>query len=408
MAYVPEKELDDGFKVLKSLASELKGKKLKQFGINFLDYFERVWLKGTFGRSAWNMHKHRGKSSNNVGEGYNSRINNIQEIKPKPNPYLLCAFIKDELNLAEMNKIAADVAKPNSRRQDAKAARLEQNKKDLIKHYDKFRPDLRVYMVAIGAAAIDNDIKILATADDFDPNEKDEFDSTATITLSTSPSVSLTGEALRNARANYTIDYDKSGTIDYSKSVLSPLNKSKSKVLRPNIERGPEEDLLTLNEGKALAKATMKSMGFKVSPSQPITPGDGNCFCHALVDQLSNDRFLADLFTHDTIRSYVVLNAEIIVKTNALELPPCIDKNDKSKNPKILPFDMKGWKNLMGNDGYYCDQLFIQLASEILNRKFILVPVHYECGHGNGIIKIDPLKQPIGDPLYFLYYTESK
>ena len=402
MAYVPEKELDDGFKVLKSLASELKGKRLKEFGINFLKYFERQWLEGPFGRSAWNMHKHRGKSSNNVGEGYNSRINNSQEIKPNPNPYLLCAFIKDELNLAEMNKIAADVAKPNSRRQDAKARRLEQNKKDLIKHYDKFRPDLRVYMVAIGAAAIDNDIKILATADDFDPNEKDEFDTPATITLSTSPSVSLTGEALRNARA--------CETIDYSKSILSPgpINKSRSKLLRPNIEKGPEEDLLTLDEGKALAKETMKSMRFKVSPSQPVTPGDGNCFCHALVNQLSYDKFLANLFTHETIRSYVVLNAEIIVKTNALELPPCIDKNDKSKNPKILPFDMKGWKNLMVKDGEYCDHLFLQLASEILNRKFVLVPVHYECGYGKGIIEIDPLKLPIGDPLYFLYYTESK
>ena len=126
--------------------------------------------------------------------------------------------------------------------------------------------------------------------------------------------------------------------------MLSPINQSKSKLLRPNIEKGPEEDLLTLDEGKALAKETMKSMGFKVSPSQPITPGDGNCFCHALID-------------HDTIRTYVVLNAEIIVKTNALELPPCIDKNDKSENPKVLPFDLKGWKILMEKDAYYCDQL---------------------------------------------------
>ena len=272
MAYVPEKELDDGFKVLKSLASELKGKKLKQFGINFLDYFERQWLEGHFGRSAWNMHTHRGKSSNNVGEGYNSRINNSQEIKPNPNPYLLCAFIKDELHLADMNQIAADVAKPNTRRQDGKAKRLEQNKKDLIKHYDKFRPDLRVYMVAIGAAAIDNDIKILSNADDFDPNEEDEFDSPATISLSTSPNVSLTGEALRKARANHTIDYDKSLTgISY----LFQLG-----ILANSHKNFDVQNLLALEDGKDLAAKTLEEQSFELSPTQRNTLGNGKFFSH--------------------------------------------------------------------------------------------------------------------------------
>ena len=92
----------------------------------------------------------------------------------------------------------------------------------------------------------------------------------------------------------------------------------------------------------------------------------------------------------------MVTNSDMIVKINGLELPNYVDLDD--------------WKNLMKDDGCYCDQLFIPLASEILNRKFILVPVHKECGiWGTGRIEVEPTwKQPIGDPLNFLYYTESK
>ena len=92
----------------------------------------------------------------------------------------------------------------------------------------------------------------------------------------------------------------------------------------------------------------------------------------------------------------MVTNSDMIIKMNGLELPNYVELDD--------------WKNLMKEDGCYCDQLFIQLASEILNRKFILVPVHKECGiWDTGRIEVEPTwKQPIGAPLNFLYYTESK
>ena len=326
-----------------------------------------------------------------------------------PNVYILTSSFAHQLKLAGTEAECAQTSE-NKKYKNAKFKKLRKEKKLLMANLDKEATDLEKYMKAMGGITLELDDRIKDDAEDMKSDESDvesesSFENCDNYNFSLGPKKApKTGDELRQQR----IEIEACGTIDYSKSVLSPNNKSKSKLLRPNIEKGPEEDLLTLGEGKALAKETMKSMGFKVSPSQPVTPGDGNCFCHALVNQLSYDKFLANLFTHETIRSYVVLNAEIIVKTNALELPPCTDKNDKSKNPKILPFDMKGWKNLMVEDGEYCDHLFIQLASEILNRKFVLVPVHYECGYGKGIIEIDPLKQPIGDPLYFLYYTESK
>ena len=118
------------------------------------------------------------------------------------------------------------------------------------------------------------------------------------------------------------------GTIINSISISSPCNISNKEdiclsslgsnvnVLRPNVAKGLNKDLFTLTEGKALAEATLKSMGFKPSPSQPITPGDGNCFLRALVDQLSYDRFLANSFTHESLRAYVVTNSDMIIKVS--------------------------------------------------------------------------------------------
>ena len=113
---------------------------------------------------------------------------------------------------------------------------------------------------------------------------------------------------------NFDTDSQSSCEINNSISISSPCDVSNKediclsslgsnvKVLRPNAAKGLNKDLYTLTEGKALAEVTLKSMGFKPSPSQPITPGDGNCFLHALVDQLSYDRFLANSFTHESLR----------------------------------------------------------------------------------------------------------
>ena len=62
----------------------------------------------------------------------------------------------------------------------------------------------------------------------------------------------------------------------------------------------------------------------------------------------------------------------------------------------------------MANDCVYADQVFIQIAAELLNRPFVLVIVRKESGDNNsGKILITP-QTSIGNPLYFLYFTESK
>ena len=51
-------------------------------------------------------------------------------------------------------------------------------------------------------------------------------------------------------------------------------------------------DLMNLQEGFPIAKETLKRHNFVMSPSQPQTKGDGNCFCHALTDQMMYDKKL--------------------------------------------------------------------------------------------------------------------
>ena len=125
------------------------------------------------------------------------------------------------------------------------------------------------------------------------------------------------------------------------------------------------------------------------------------------MDQTKYDPLLNGVFNHTLLRDQVVSNTKITAATKALALP--VDKKGRIKvavGNKMITLDQ--WMLLMSADGYYCDQLFLQLACELLNRTFVLVTVHKEEGfNGTGIIQIDP-KKAEGDPMYFLYYTETR
>jgi hypothetical protein len=66
-AYVPIKDHKDALDIMKKAATGLKTKKTKQFGEDFLDYFEKRWLYGKYKREEWNFYMHRGVTHNNIG-----------------------------------------------------------------------------------------------------------------------------------------------------------------------------------------------------------------------------------------------------------------------------------------------------------------------------------------------------
>ena len=62
------------------------------------------------------------------------------------------------------------------------------------------------------------------------------------------------------------------------------------------------------------------------------------------------------------------------------------------------------WKEKMKQNAIFCDEIFIQLASNMLKRIIILIPVF-----GNGQVKISPQFDDSGHPPYYLlYYSETR
>ena len=354
MAYVPLNKLNHAHKILKQLGKELKGRKIKEFAKKFLYYYDKTWMNGHYKRHEWNMHMHRGISSNNISEGYNSKINNHKDLKANPNPYLLAAFIKDQFKVAENKTLSSDQGNPNDRAQASKFRRLKERKEAIMESMDGIHGDWKTYIIAIGEAAIDLDVRINEGADDFDPEEQDKFDeSEALLEVSSDSNPNFTiicGKELRNARAkqnrkkvsfNHTLNLshyddlsvqenpvesvneivedsyrnDNSQDLDFTLTVkasknsknqkkpmdipdktVKPTKKSKdqkkpvdipAKTVKPrkntkepkkSANKAQSKALLSLDEGKILQIDRLRDINFVVSPSQPDTVGDGNCF----------------------------------------------------------------------------------------------------------------------------------
>ena len=118
---------------------------------------------------------------------------------------------------------------------------------------------------------------------------------------------------------------------------------------------------------------------------------------------MTYDSNLDNVFTHVSLRKHVVFNTEFTILYKKLVLPT--DKDGValiSDGNKLMTLDK--WMSKMGKNACYCDNLFLQLACEMLNRKFILVPVFNDStNNGSGIIEIIPY-ETVGNPMYFLYY----
>ena len=361
MAYVPLDKLEHAHKILKQLGKELKGRKIKEFAKKFLYYYDKTWMNGHYERHEWNMHMHRGITSNNISEGYNSKINNHKDLKANPNPYLLAAFIKDQFKVAENKTLSSDQGNPNDRAQASKFRRLKERKEAIMVSMDGIHGDWKTYIIAIGEAAIDLDVRINEGADDFDPEEKDKFDSDeALLEVSSDSNPDFTiicGKDLRNARAkqarkkvsfNHTLNLshydlsvqenpvesvneivedsyqkDNSQDFDFTLKVkasknskdqkkpadipvktVKPTKKSKdpkkpvdipvktvkppkkSKEPKKPVNKAKSKPLLSLAQGKIHQLNRLRDINFVVSPSQPDTVGDGNCFLYSILDQL--------------------------------------------------------------------------------------------------------------------------
>ena len=78
------------------MANEVPEKKIKTFCNKFVNYLEKTWVNGKYGQT-WNFWMHKGISTNNHAEGYNSKLAKKKKIGKSPNPYVLAKALKEEL-----------------------------------------------------------------------------------------------------------------------------------------------------------------------------------------------------------------------------------------------------------------------------------------------------------------------
>merc|ERR1712088_1171175 len=166
---------------------------------------------------------------------------------------------------------------------------------------------------------------------------------------------------------------------------------------------------LRLSEGSALAKARLTGVNFEVSPSQPVTPGQGNsCMFHALLDQLKfQQASLSSIAaSHSQLRGKLVQAAYNSVKAGKLTWPE--------------GESVEEWRSGMAQEGTMGDQVILQAAANLFQRQIVILPVFWSAAHlpSLGITLISPSSKNISSPtkttttgssaLFLQYYSESR
>jgi len=165
---------------------------------------------------------------------------------------------------------------------------------------------------------------------------------------------------------------------------------------------------LRLSEGSALAKARLSGVNFEVSPSQPVTPGQGNsCMFHALLDQLKfQQASLASIAaSHSQLRGKLVQAAYNSVKAGKLTWPE--------------GESVEEWRSGMAQEGTMGDEVILQAAANLFQSQIVILPVFWSAAHlpSLGITLISPSSKTTKSPtktstsssaLFLQYFSESR
>jgi len=165
---------------------------------------------------------------------------------------------------------------------------------------------------------------------------------------------------------------------------------------------------LRLSEGSALAKARLSAVNFEVSPSQPVTPGQGNsCMFHALLDQLKfQQASLASIAaSHSQLRGKLVQAAYNSVKAGKLTWPE--------------GESVEEWRSGMAQEGTMGDEVILQAAANLFQRQIVILPVFWSAAHlpSLGITLISPSGKSSksltktsrsSSALFLQYFSESR
>jgi hypothetical protein len=139
-----------------------------------------------------------------------------------------------------------------------------------------------------------------------------------------------------------------------------------------NASQTLEESEILLLEPEETFDARMQFLGFKRSPSQPNTIGDGACGVRALCDQLhlscSDPMFGPD--EHVLARRCTATTAKTMVKKK--ELDNCFFEPNVSE-----------WCTRMSKNSEFIDNIFLYVFAQTQERDIVVIPVHRESAAGS-------------------------
>ena len=99
------------------------------------------------------MYDHKGVSTNNNAEGYNSKLGAKKQLSKHPNPYTLVEEIKNQLS-GTSDTVVAETTNNKKRRVNKNSETLREARKGLMKDLSKRNIELESYMVQIGAKTL--------------------------------------------------------------------------------------------------------------------------------------------------------------------------------------------------------------------------------------------------------------
>jgi hypothetical protein len=141
----------------------------------------------------------------------------------------------------------------------------------------------------------------------------------------------------------------------------------------------------------------LNSIDMILSPSQFETLRDGNCMMHAILDQLlyQDDlrKFAKD---HKELRAKIISMLDFFVNyaPNRMEWPfACMSTED--------------WATKMFQDTEWGDDVYLSLASHVLNRRIIILSLDRPTSTDLRRIVIGPDTARDLPTLYLLYFTET-
>ena len=151
-----------------------------------------------------------------------------------------------------------------------------------------------------------------------------------------------------------------------------------------------------MEQGKFLRSRRLAELNMKLSDK--VTPRDGSCMFHAILDQILNIPSLQDYASsHFELRWKIVSDGyKSFLETDKLEWP-----NDPMCGSK------RKWKTEMLDPTTWGDEVVLSLASNLLEVDIIIIPAFRESGDQvSGVTTVKPLIHAKHQSIHLFHFSE--